>query len=603
TSGLDSDYNDWFSSNTYNTIQWGDQTAQFSSGWLGKDAISIAANPFWADPSAGIEDFHPMSTAANGRYNMATGSFNLSDGLRSQTIDAGDPAEDVAIDSGLGLEPEDNGDRANLGSYGLTAQASKSCGASLLPTVTLSVLSSTITASWTAICPPDGGFDLQASTASNFTGALRSSATANGLSTSLSLFNLSPNTTYYVRLNAIRQATDNFSTVIETVTLAAIPGRLSFTGIGLNQFTVNWSTNGNPANTVYEASVSTDINFGRLVSSQTATSQSLTFTSLSASTTFFVRVRAYNWTGLLNSPSLGAVVTVAGVVTISANRLPGVWYNTAASLFFAQGASNFHYRINATANDTPTLADPIFDGSGLSLPLSSGANYFHVLGTDASDTVTIGEARFGPIQVDEGIPLIASIIARVSASDPTLIPDGGTTLSKNPRFSWSAPASISPIVGYSVSLSGDPSVEPGSSISTTLTFLDGSLSDAGLYHVKVRALNLAGTLGPSSGMSLRLARVPSAEGMTVRNNYFNPLQGGCLALELRNPVSGRTKIDIYTLLGQRVATLADADLPAGVYSYSWCGRNNANRVVASGVYLMHIQAPQQKRDVKIIIGK
>ncbi|MBI4375571.1 MAG: right-handed parallel beta-helix repeat-containing protein, partial [Elusimicrobia bacterium] len=125
-SGMDSDYNDWFSSNTYNTIQWGDQTAQFSSGWLGKDGNSISANPFWANPSAGIEDFHPMSTTSNGRYNMATATFNLSDGLQSQTIDAGDPGEDVAIDSGLGLEPENNGDRANLGSYGLTAQASKS---------------------------------------------------------------------------------------------------------------------------------------------------------------------------------------------------------------------------------------------------------------------------------------------------------------------------------------------------------------------------------------------------------------------------------------------------------------------------------------------
>ncbi|MBI4377147.1 MAG: right-handed parallel beta-helix repeat-containing protein, partial [Elusimicrobia bacterium] len=106
-SGLDSDYNDWFSSNSANTIQWGNQTAQFSSGWLGKDGNSISANPFWANPSAGIEDFHPMSTASNGRYNMATATFDLSDGLQSQTIDAGDPAEDVAIDSGLGLEPED----------------------------------------------------------------------------------------------------------------------------------------------------------------------------------------------------------------------------------------------------------------------------------------------------------------------------------------------------------------------------------------------------------------------------------------------------------------------------------------------------------------
>ena len=84
------------------------------------DAHSISANPLWFNASAGVEDFHPMSLT--GRWNQAAQNLLLVDGAQSLTIDAGDPAE------GVGLEPSPNGGVANQGSYGLTAQASKSSG-------------------------------------------------------------------------------------------------------------------------------------------------------------------------------------------------------------------------------------------------------------------------------------------------------------------------------------------------------------------------------------------------------------------------------------------------------------------------------------------
>ena len=47
------------------------------------------------------------------------------DGATSLTIDAGDRMLSVGVDLGLGLEPAPNGNIANQGSYGLTAQASE----------------------------------------------------------------------------------------------------------------------------------------------------------------------------------------------------------------------------------------------------------------------------------------------------------------------------------------------------------------------------------------------------------------------------------------------------------------------------------------------
>ncbi|MBI4370656.1 MAG: right-handed parallel beta-helix repeat-containing protein, partial [Elusimicrobia bacterium] len=112
-----SNYNDWYSSNTANTFIWGGQAYAFSNGWTGQDANSIASNPLWFNPVGGVEDFHPKSV--QGRYNPATQAF-VPDGATSATVDAGDPTEAYA------LEPSPNGSRANMGSYGNTAQASES---------------------------------------------------------------------------------------------------------------------------------------------------------------------------------------------------------------------------------------------------------------------------------------------------------------------------------------------------------------------------------------------------------------------------------------------------------------------------------------------
>ncbi|MBI4346337.1 MAG: right-handed parallel beta-helix repeat-containing protein, partial [Elusimicrobia bacterium] len=116
--GFVSDYNDFFSSNALNTGGWGFGLRCVLPRWTGpgcpgQDANSIAVQPYWASLEPGAEDFHPLS--ARGRFPaFAPGA----DSVTAGTIDAGDPAEPV------GNEPQPHGSRANLGSYGGTAQAS-----------------------------------------------------------------------------------------------------------------------------------------------------------------------------------------------------------------------------------------------------------------------------------------------------------------------------------------------------------------------------------------------------------------------------------------------------------------------------------------------
>jgi hypothetical protein len=122
-SGLNSNFNDWFSSNAANTLIWGGVPYAFPWGSsTGFDQNSISANPLWANPTVGNEDFHPLSTVNHGRYDPASGLFDLpADGASSPTIDKADPVETSWTN-----EPTPNGSRCNLGSYGGTAQASES---------------------------------------------------------------------------------------------------------------------------------------------------------------------------------------------------------------------------------------------------------------------------------------------------------------------------------------------------------------------------------------------------------------------------------------------------------------------------------------------
>ncbi|MFI5363339.1 MAG: beta strand repeat-containing protein, partial [Elusimicrobiota bacterium] len=123
TSGasFQADYNDYFSSNAFLTFQWGAVAVRGLAAWQSAtrgDAHAISVNPLWENPASGIEDFHPLSPA--GRWSPATQGFVIVDTGYSAAIDAGDPSEPFA------LEPAPNGGVANLGSYGDTAQASRS---------------------------------------------------------------------------------------------------------------------------------------------------------------------------------------------------------------------------------------------------------------------------------------------------------------------------------------------------------------------------------------------------------------------------------------------------------------------------------------------
>ena len=124
--------------------------------------------------AVGIEDFHPLSAASSGRYNPATAS-RTSDGATSLTIDAGDPGELWTL---VLLEADPRTSRANLGSYGLTFEASWSS------TTTTALLLSPVNGAYLSTSTPvmmwstntTGNHRVQISLDSNFTVLLQTSS-------------------------------------------------------------------------------------------------------------------------------------------------------------------------------------------------------------------------------------------------------------------------------------------------------------------------------------------------------------------------------------------------------------------------------------------
>jgi hypothetical protein len=94
--------------------------------------------------------------------------------------------------------------------------------------------------------------------------------------------------------------------------------------------------------------------------------------------------------------------------------------------------------------------------------------------------------------------------------------------------------------------------------------------------------------------------VPTA--FNLMQNYPNPFNP-MTTIEYEIPVSGPVTVEVYGILGEKVATLVNDVQEAGFYQVQWSGRDNNNTQVASGVYLYRITAGQFSSVKKMLLLK
>lgn len=98
----------------------------------------------------------------------------------------------------------------------------------------------------------------------------------------------------------------------------------------------------------------------------------------------------------------------------------------------------------------------------------------------------------------------------------------------------------------------------------------------------------------------KLEVLPSA--YRLDQNSPNPFNGWT-EIPFITGEQAHVTVDVFNVLGQRVATLADLDLPAGSYSISWDGRTDAGEECGSGTYFYRLTAGSHVETKKMLYLK
>jgi hypothetical protein len=121
----------------------------------------------------------------------------------------------------------------------------------------------------------------------------------------------------------------------------------------------------------------------------------------------------------------------------------------------------------------------------------------------------------------------------------------------------------------------------------------GSIVEAGVDDFRIWNAVPEGTPVSGGSGSARFALLPNVP------NPFNP------RTEMRFDLAqeGRAKLSIYSLEGRLVRTLVNGTMSAGRHALAWDGRDNNGNSVASGVYLMRLDAFNESASRKIVLAK
>lgn len=90
------------------------------------------------------------------------------------------------------------------------------------------------------------------------------------------------------------------------------------------------------------------------------------------------------------------------------------------------------------------------------------------------------------------------------------------------------------------------------------------------------------------------------QSFVLEQNIPNPFNSGTL-IHFSLPIDAEVELAVYNLAGQKVVTLAAGERPAGIYSVHWDGRDDADRELASGLYLYRLQAGEKVERRKLLL--
>ena len=130
----------------------------------------------------------------------------------------------------------------------------------------------------------------------------------------------------------------------------------------------------------------------------------------------------------------------------------------------------------------------------------------------------------------------------------------------------------------------------------TLTYDPGANSDPGFAcsgAAPSAARNGSDQLALTAGLPTSFA---------LESNYPNPFNP-TTTIRFDVPEASDVRLEVYDLMGRRVATLVNGQMAAGRYEATWNARSDAGTAVASGIYLYRMQAGSFESVQRMVLMK
>jgi hypothetical protein len=359
--------------------------------------------------------------------------------------------------------------------------------------------------------------------------------------------------------------------------------------------------------TSYHLQLTTDSLFisGLLVNDTTIVDTAKNVSALTSYTRYFWRVRAKNAGGISAFTPVRHFTTLIGAPVLQSPANGGGGQPLTVTLRWGRVSGAIAYRLQMATDSTFASGiikndSTIVDTSRVISGLVINQRYFwRVSAREGS-----GSGAFSPTW---------SFLTATPLPDPfvLLAPASGSVASgDSAKFLWH---STQPLVQfYDLEYAAD-SLFVFKIVDSTLT--DTSKTVRGLitdtrYFWRVRAKNPGGWGSFTSSWSFRTSVTGVSNGTelpteySLDQNYPNPFNPST-TISFAMPSAGHVKLEVYNLLGEKVAVLLDETRAAGFHSVTFDARNALGMPLSSGVYLYRLETstPQHLFVRKMIVVK